>query len=710
MAQVTDWLDDFSGGVNMFLPKNKLDKNTFPLAINTALIPAESGGVGIGKRPGFSLKGLLGGTAGTYASGLGLFAHNNAGTVTEHLIAVDNEGLVYNTGNPSTQITVPTGNTEFAAALIPGAANGVKFAQANNMLFGCTGSAGFKIFKDSGTLYVRAIGGRAPTSAPTGTIGEPSSGVMNGLYEFVCTFYNSKTGVESAVSPIYSPIALVNQNIDINVSGIGTPNLDYDKVNIYIRRGGATVFVRNASMQVATGDTSTVLNLGNDDIDNLFTQAPLENENGVFPANITDICWHLSRMFATDGVNLYYSKVGEPENWNALNFELVNPNDGQKIIALHSVNETVLLVLKERSCYLLVGDTSQSWEIRLLTQSIGCTAKKSVAEGEGVIGWWGHVGPVLWAKSGEPEVVDSKVVRELYRRDQIDVSDYNVKCCNIFDTRNKRFLFSFTPKSGSSYAAQKLTVLPFSLVNRVWESSGWDLDTIHSVAGGRGSNGEYNIFFSTTDKLVFELSDKFATDGAQNQTGVNLHYPITVANSNSVSFVASTPPYNTSKSYCKIINLDTLEVHRSTYTLSGSGTLTATLGTSFSTVPSAGSIITFDLPVMELDSKILDGDSPLDKKRYLKAYMRLISNGDVEMLYGIRVDATTTLARVWSVVLSKASREEGSGGTISGSAEQFSGRIAKVGEECQLRVVGYYPQSRWFISGFGIGSYTTYAR
>jgi hypothetical protein len=59
MAQVTDWLDDFSGGVNMFLPKNKIGKNSFPLAVNTALIPAESGGVGIGKRPGFSLKGLL---------------------------------------------------------------------------------------------------------------------------------------------------------------------------------------------------------------------------------------------------------------------------------------------------------------------------------------------------------------------------------------------------------------------------------------------------------------------------------------------------------------------------------------------------------------------------------------------------------------------------------------------------------------------------
>ena len=705
-----EWVNDFSGGMDMFLPKTKINKNTFPRGINTALLPTEGGGSVLGKRPGFSLKGLLGGSAGTYGTGLGLFAHNNAGTVTEHLIGVDNTGLVFAVGNPSTAITVPTTNTEFATAVIPGAANGVKFAQANNMLFGVTGSGAFKIFKDSGTLYVRAFGGRAPTTAPTGTIGGPSSGVMNGTYEFVCTFYNSKTGVETGLSPVYSPIALVNQNIDINVSGIGTPNLDFDKVNIYVRRGTATEFVRNDTMQVAVGATSTVLNLSNDDIDNMILAAPLENENAPLPANITDICWHLSRMFATDGVNIYYSGVGKPESWNPLNYEIANPNDGQRIIALHSVNEQMLLILKERSCYLLVGDTSQSWEIRLLTQSIGCTAKKSVTEGNGIVAWWSHIGPVLWNKSGEPEVVDSKVVRELYRLGQIDVSNYNTTGCTIYDIRNKRFLFSFTPKSGTTTLANKLTILPFSLINRVWESTGWDLDTIHSMAGGTGSNGEFNIFFATTDKLIYELSDKFLTDGAQNQTGANLFYPITSATNNTVVFSASSIPYNTTKSYCKIINLSTLEVHRSAYTLSGSGTFTATLTTAFTTVPPAGSIICFDLPVMELDSKVFDNDSPLGKKRYLFAYMRLISNGDVEMLYGIRVDHATALARVWNVSLSKAGGEAGSGGTVTGAEEQFRGRIAKVGEECQFHVVGYYPRSTWWLSGFGFGVELQYAR
>ena len=106
-----EWVNDFSGGMDMFLPKTKINKNTFPRGINTALLPTEGGGSVLGKRPGFSLKGLLGGSAGTYGTGLGLFAHNNAGTVTEHLIGVDNTGLVFAVGNPSTAITVPTTNT-----------------------------------------------------------------------------------------------------------------------------------------------------------------------------------------------------------------------------------------------------------------------------------------------------------------------------------------------------------------------------------------------------------------------------------------------------------------------------------------------------------------------------------------------------------------------------------------------------------------------
>ena len=704
MAGNIEWMDDFSGGVNLTLPKNKIPPNTFPKSINTALLPVLGGGAVLGKRPGFSLKGILGGGAAAYAAGLTIFSHNNAGTVTDHMIGVSSEGTIYSVGNPSTQITIPTTNSEFASAALTGATNGVKFAQANNLLFGVCGGTAFKIFKDSGTLYVRAFGGRLPTTAPTGTLGGASSGVMTGSYEFACTFYNSKTGVETGLSPVYSPIALTDQNIDINVSGIGTPNLDFDKVNIYVRKPSRGVeFIRNASMRVDIGDTSTVLNLSDDDLDAMTLLAPEVNDNNPPPSNLTDICWHLSRMFVTDGVNLYYSYPGQPENWNLLNFEPVNPNDGQKIIALHSVNETNLLILKERSAYLLVGDTSQNWEINLLTQSIGCSAKRSVCEGEGVVGWWSHVGPVVCTKAGEPLVIDAEVVRELYRQTLIDISTYNESCNAVFDTRNKRFLFSFTPYAGSTYANQKITVLPFSLVNKVWESSGWDLDTVHAFCAGRGANGEYNVFFSTTNKLVFELSDKFVTDGAQNQTGANLVHQADSFGANTVVFTAATPPYNTAKSYCKVIDTDRLTIHRSTYTLSGSGTLTATLGTSFSTIPTNG-LIVFDAPVMELESKVLDGGNPIARKRYLFSYLRMIANGLTENLLGIFIDNATTPDRTWTVTLAKAANEFGTGTSDTGAAEQFRGRVAKSGEECYLRFIGYYATSYWLVSGFGLGS------
>lgn len=704
-----EWVDSFGDGVVMTLPKNKIPKSAFSFGINTALLPHSGGGMVVTKRPGFNRKDTHIGAG--YVTGMAFFGHNSSGTITNHLIGVTSEGTIDAMADPAGQLTIPTTNTEFSSSTLSGATNGVRFAQANNCLFGVTGGSSFKIVKQSGTLYVRAFGGRAPTSAPTGTLGGASSGVMNGTWEFICTFYNSLTGVESGVSPTYTPIALVNQNIDINVSGIGTPNLDFDKVNIYVRNPELGIeFVRNAAMQVTLGDVSTIFNISTDDYKLLTIRAPQTNSNAPLPSGITDICWHLSRMFATDGVKLYYSKVGEPENWNTLNYENANPNDGQKIIALHSVNEMTLLILKERSAYLLVGDTSQSWEVHLLTQSIGCTAKMSVCEGDGLIAWWSHVGPVIWTKQGEPMVMDENVVRELYRQNQISVNNYNTLGCTAYDPRNKRFLFSFTPKTSSSYEAKGLTILPFSVVNKVWESSGWDFGTVYALCTGVGNNNEFNIFFSSTNQDIYEVSDSFVTDGAQNQTGANLFYNITNASSNSVQFVASTPPYNTRRSYLKVINTSTGEVHRSAYTLSGSGTLTATLTTAFGTTPPVGSILTFDLPVMEMESAVFDGGNPVGKKRYLHTYLRGVANGDNHLIFTLFLDNVLTPKRLWNVKLSEAGWEYGTGGTIASSVEQFRGRIAAVGEEALLRIVGYYPSTRWLISGYGLGSFTTYER
>jgi hypothetical protein len=47
---------------------------------------------------------------------------------------------------------------------------------------------------------------------------------------------------------------------------------------------------------------------------------------------------------------------------------------------------------------------------------------------------------------------------------------------------------------------------------------------------------------------------------------------------------------------------------------------------------------------------------------------------------------------------------------ISGWAYQYSGRVAKVGEEAQLRFIGYYPLCEWSLAGIGLRSTVHYVR
>lgn len=705
-------MESFEGGVVYSLPTQELPNNMIPVGFNTAYINTPGGNRVLGKRPGYLYKNTLGSASGSYATGQSFFFHDDTGVVATHHIAVSNTGYIYDIHGTTTNIPLPTANGEFPDATLDGTS--WRFAAANNALFGVSGSQAFKVYKKTGvnTVYAAPIGIAAPSAAPTqGTL---AAGAMTGDYDFLVTWYNEYTSTESARSAALS-LTLTSQNAVLNLAGLAAPAAEVTKIRVYVRKQSlGPGYYRSAAMEYAYTTSSVTLDLTDAAINNMTLTPPDIGDYDVLPPNIIDISWHLSRMFATDGKSLYYSQIGNPEQYNLLNYEFVNPQDGQKIIALHSVNQSTLLVLKERSAYLLVGSTSTEWEVRLLTNSVGCVSKRSVVEGDGVVTWWSHQGPVLWTKAGEPQFISDATIIPLARENQIYLNSAD-DCKVAHDPVNHRFLYSLKVVAGNTFDDGKWTVAPYSILTGSWEALAWDLGTIHSFCTGPSSAGEYRVFWGAPEKYVFELTDSVKTDAAQNTTGANLYFTMASCTTTAATFTSAVSvPVSAYNAYARIIDIGTMIVTRVTGTVSGGGsTKTFTFSTALASAPTVDSLITFDLPVVEFRTPNFTHGQPYDKKRYLFTYLRYATTGDTPAVVGVFTNNSQTPKRVWQPVLSTASLvafDQTTPPTVAGAAGQFDGRIATVGEEIQARFIGYYPQTTWWVTSLHVSAVMHYVR
>lgn len=79
---------------------------------------------------------------------------------------------------------------------------------------------------------------------------------------------------------------------------------------------------------------------------------------------------------------LYFSDIGDPRSWTSTNVVDLDPNDGQQITGIISVGGS-LIVFKQSKTYLIYDlDTGAN---RLLSNSVGCVAPRSIASGPGEI-------------------------------------------------------------------------------------------------------------------------------------------------------------------------------------------------------------------------------------------------------------------------------------------------------------------------------------
>lgn len=496
--------DGWVEGANTTLQADDLPTNALAHARNTAISNYASGKAVVETRPGLTLCNATPLTSSPQILGMYAYDTTSGTSTTRRLVAVGNDGSLWTSG--SDRVFSLVSATAFTAGtLYP------SFAIAQNYLFMANGTD-VKIYTGSalGTFGIT----RPTVSTMAGA--EGSSGSHSGTYELRVTYGISTTGSESSASDTASATITVT-NKAINWSNIPvSSNGLVDRRYLYVRNTSTQANFYRAGTITNNTDTTATTSVADSA---LVTLCPTTTANNAPPSGAKVLAYHRSRMFTTDGKDLYWSQLGQPMAFDTtLNKANVNPNDGQLIIALAPYND-VLVIFKERSTYLLVGDDPNSWVIRQLTPALGCTSFRSVCSAEDTLYWMSHEGPVSWSGSGIPTVIGKPLIFDTLKTELLSWQHASTAQA-VHHARGDRIIWIFNQTridaNGTTATVNGGILLPYNYRLKRWESDRWDPMRVGAAAVAVDANSVRQVYFGNYAGQIFYLSG--ANDGVPSGT------------------------------------------------------------------------------------------------------------------------------------------------------------------------------------------------
>lgn len=231
------------------------------------------------------------------------------------------------------------------------------FLQFRNLLFFFNG---YNDFVYDGT-NVKQIGITPPANAPVFSSYTTGELVADSSYLWAYTYYNSATGAESTPSDPSVAVATGSTSGFQGVVHTVLPgdSTTADTIRMYrTTAGGATFFLAGTAPISATSFTSI-------DADaTLGAELELDNSRPIGYARYTTTCNNRIFLagFTSNPNRIHYSKIGQtgpmPESFQADDFVDCNLNDGDIIVGVGVINDTVI-VQKQRSLGRLVRIDAQ---------------------------------------------------------------------------------------------------------------------------------------------------------------------------------------------------------------------------------------------------------------------------------------------------------------------------------------------------------------
>jgi len=403
-------------------------------------------------------------------------------------------------------------------------------AIAKNLLFAVNGT---DATKTNGTLVQKfGIAAPAVSTAAAGAAGNP-----NGSYTLYLTALNSNTGAESSLSAGVT-VSVAAQKITLTFPAtVFSTDTQITHVRAHIFKLGLTDIpfrltntnvTPNAGAYDATygGYTSATASLSIDvtdaDINNLIIKSPGAHDNDPPPTGATYIAYHGSRMFATDGVDLWYSDLNKPESFSPDRVEPINPSDGQRIIGFATLIDHHLVIWKERSTYKLTGpDDPNTWEINPVDLSVGLKASRSIVYAEGELGWEAEQGKFRIKAGSTPEGMDANV-----NSGEEDLNYLQLpNAIGAYDSLRLRILFA-DPEAGQT---NNTGLFPYNTALGVWEDK-WDPMDVSAMGILFDSvTGAPYVAVGNYKGRVFRLWQTPYVDGVRINNGAGTDFTLTGA-------------------------------------------------------------------------------------------------------------------------------------------------------------------------------------
>lgn len=408
----------FDGGSNFKYARALIAENASPYNLNVT-----TDGDSIKTRGG--TQKLNTATVGSFACD-GLFTRH-ASTGTESMVAWFGGHFYQLSG--TTFNTVPSGQSLWTAG------SKVYAAEYENYLF--MGNGNGIPMKWNGTDLTRH-GVYPPQSAPSySSLGSASatSGLSAGSYYFKVTYVNSAL-VEGNPSSAYGPLSLTCQAAKIDIP-VAPTSYGVSARRLYVATGVSATYQRVA--EIADNTTTSYNYTSGQSI--VGTTAP--SDNGV-PPLYSFIVQHQNRLFANDPANpglVWYSGLGEPYTWSALDFRQIGDATGDIVQAFAVQDNTVVVLCNRSNTAIYMPSTDDAdWQDIVIKSAYGTRSPGGVFRYKNKIGYpalenFQFVG-FAGLEGGQPvssetllttSALESNLISDPIEPDMLEVAETNVQ-------------------------------------------------------------------------------------------------------------------------------------------------------------------------------------------------------------------------------------------------------------------------------------------
>lgn len=285
------------------------------------------------------------------------------------IIKVDAAGVASTFSANTTDLPYPT-NVNFNPS---GDTRDITISEVTGINYGLLGVQVYRLYKGDYRLVATLVDENDSFLDDTyvtagAVISEEALGVLTGIIQYSMAFYNSLTGVESGLSTPSDEIEF-DESGSVQFNSLqSSTQAQVDKKRLYRIGGGLTSFSLVAELD---NNLSTYT----DAIPNFRIEADIATtENNNVPLDGSKyLTEHNAMLFAVVGNRLYFTPVGEPENWPRLNFIQYSLN-------LTGIATTAngLLVFNKNRTFIVTGNEPAELNSQPLDGTQGCISHDSV--------------------------------------------------------------------------------------------------------------------------------------------------------------------------------------------------------------------------------------------------------------------------------------------------------------------------------------------